>query len=60
MVQLWADSLVHQMVVTSAIVMVAKLVVSKVVHWVEMMGTLTDVNSVVLLEPYLVDYLVAM
>ena len=48
------------MVVTSAIVMVAKLVVSKVVHWVEMMGTLTDVNSVVLLEPYLVDYLVAM
>ena len=58
MVQLWADSLVHQMVVMSVTVMVAKLEVSKVVHWVSMSGIVKDVNSVVLMVPYLDDYLV--
>ena len=58
MAQLQADSMAHEMVVMSVIVMVARLAVSKVVRWVGMMGTVMVASSVVLSVQCLVDYLV--
>ena len=58
MAQLQADSMAHEMVVMSVIVMAARLAAPKVVRWVWMLGTVMVASSVVLSVPWLVDYLV--